>query len=327
MDEKIDILMATYNGAKYVKEQIDSILSQTYSNFRLLICDDVSNDGTYEILKEYEKKDKRVIVYRNEKNLGCLKNFENLLTKVQSNCYMFSDQDDVWYNTKIEDTLKKMVSDNADLVFTDLEIVDDKLNTKYDSFNKKMEYRRKILKLDDYNMVYLYNVVTGCTILSKKKYINKILPLPNNKNMLHDHFISLVVSLSGGKISYLDKATIKYRQHDNNQVGAKKYTSTLKSFDDVRNHLIEVKLSIFKEYVNINEMFDEKTRKLNVCAFEYYNYLKSVKNISIKYVNIYFKLYKYEKLSYILLYLFVFHFPIFGKIGFKLLKLFKKKKI
>ena len=79
--EEIDILMATYNGEKYLREQIDSILNQTYSKFRLLISDDCSQDKTREILKEYEEKDKRITVFYQEKNLGYVKNFEFLLRK------------------------------------------------------------------------------------------------------------------------------------------------------------------------------------------------------------------------------------------------------
>ena len=79
--EEIDILMATYNGEKYLREQIDSILNQTYSKFRLLISDDCSQDKTREILKEYEEKDKRITVYYQEENLGYVKNFEFLLRK------------------------------------------------------------------------------------------------------------------------------------------------------------------------------------------------------------------------------------------------------
>ena len=79
MDEKIDILLTTYNGEKYLKEQIDSILNQTYQNIQLIISDDCSKDSTREILKEYEQKDKRIKVFYQEKNLGYIKNFEFLL--------------------------------------------------------------------------------------------------------------------------------------------------------------------------------------------------------------------------------------------------------
>ena len=88
--EKIDILMATYNGEKYVAQQINSILEQTYTNFNLIISDDGSTDNTRKILEEYKQKDSRIQVYYQENNLGYIKNFEFLLTKVTSNIYMLS---------------------------------------------------------------------------------------------------------------------------------------------------------------------------------------------------------------------------------------------
>ena len=99
--DKIDILLATYNGEKFLREQLDSILNQTYKNFNLIISDDGSEDKTLQILKEYQEKDNRVIVYNHKKNLGVISNFEFLLEKVNSKYFMFSDQDDVWNNTKI----------------------------------------------------------------------------------------------------------------------------------------------------------------------------------------------------------------------------------
>ena len=103
MEEKIDILLATYNGEKYVQEQIESILNQTYKNIHLIISDDVSTDGTREILKQYEEN-KNITIYYQSQNLGYIKNFEFLISKVENNIYMLSDQDDVWLPEKIEKT-------------------------------------------------------------------------------------------------------------------------------------------------------------------------------------------------------------------------------
>ena len=88
MEEKIDILMATYNGEKYLKEQIESILNQTYKNIRLIISDDFSSDKTREVLKQYEK-DERIEIHLQETNQGYVKNFEYLLKQVKSNIYAF----------------------------------------------------------------------------------------------------------------------------------------------------------------------------------------------------------------------------------------------
>ena len=169
MEEKVDVLLATYNGEKYLKEQIDSILNQTYQNINLIISDDNSNDSTRKIIEEYKKIDNRIKTYLQDKNLGYIKNFEFLLTKVESNYYMLSDQDDVWLPEKIEKSMKTLKEKNADLVFGDLEVVDEKLNTIYPSFGDFMLLNRKINKyIDSYKVNYLYNCVTGCTIFSKK---------------------------------------------------------------------------------------------------------------------------------------------------------------
>lgn len=116
MEEQIDILMATYNGEKYLKEQIESILNQTYKNIRLVISDDCSKDRTREILKQYEQ-DKRIEVYYHEKNQGYIKNFEYLLKQVKNDIYMLSDQDDVWLPEKVEKSYKTLIDNDADMAF------------------------------------------------------------------------------------------------------------------------------------------------------------------------------------------------------------------
>ena len=138
MEEKIDILMATYNGEKYLKEQIESILNQTYKNIRLIISDDASKDSTPQILEEYRKKDSRIEIYLNKENRGVVKNIEFLLEKVEDEFYMLADQDDVWLPLKVEKSIETLKKQNADLVFGDLEVVDEKLETLYPSFGDFM---------------------------------------------------------------------------------------------------------------------------------------------------------------------------------------------
>ena len=196
MEEKIDILMATYNGEKYLKEQIESILNQTYKNIRLIISDDASKDSTPQILEEYRKKDSRIEIYLNKENRGVVKNIEFLLEKVEDEFYMLADQDDVWLPLKVEKSIETLKKQNADLVFGDLEVVDEKLETLYSSFGDFMLLNRKINKyIDSYKVNYLYNCVTGCTVLSKKEFIKKIIPIPTeSKYLIHDHWIGLIVA-------------------------------------------------------------------------------------------------------------------------------------
>lgn len=325
-DETIDVLMATYNGGKYLREQIESILNQTYKNIRLIISDDGSKDETVDIIKQYEKKDNRVIVFIQEKNLGYIKNFEFLLKKVENNFYMLSDQDDVWNNDKIELTYKKMKEDNSDLVFTDLEVVDSELNTIYPSFNEYMKLQRKIVKYDGVKRQYLYNCITGCTVLSKKEFIDKLIPFPNeSKYVAHDMWMGIVIAMYG-KMSYLNEKTIKYRQHGNNQIGTEKLSHSFTKFEDVRKLFINVKLGIFSTYVKNNDRFTENLKQINIQALEYYEKIKNCKIINFRYWNIFHKLYKNETIYYYCLSFIIMNIPILGKLLFEIKCLFKKGK-
>ena len=109
----IGIAMTTYNGEKYLKEQIDSILNQTVSDFELIVCDDVSSDSTMDILNDYAEKDDRVHVFRNEENLGFLKNFEKAIRICLdrgAEYVALSDQDDVWMKNHLEVLLNTISS-------------------------------------------------------------------------------------------------------------------------------------------------------------------------------------------------------------------------
>lgn len=325
MNEKIDVLLATYNGEKYLKEQIDSILNQTYSNIRLVISDDCSKDNTREIIKEYEEKDDRVISYFHEKNLGYVKNFEFLLTKVENEIYMLSDQDDVWLPTKIEHTYNKMVETNADLVFTDLEVVDENLKIMYPSFNDYMKLSRKIKKYkNNYRLQYLYNCVTGCTLMSKKKFLDMILPIPTqSKYAIHDTWIATAIA-NNGTVEYLDEKTILYRQHGNNQVGTEKVSHGFEKLDQVRELFINVKLGLFETYVQNDRIFNDKLKKENKEALEYFKMIQNKKNVNFRKWNVFHRLYKNETIYYYIINFFIMNLPGISRILFKIRKALKK---
>lgn len=331
MNEKIDILLPTYNGEKYIKEQIDSILGQTYKNIRLIIADDCSKDTTVQILKQYEQKDDRIQLNLQSQNVGCVKNVEFLLQKVESEYYMLADQDDVWLPEKVEKTLEKLKQENANLVFGDLEVVDQDLNTMYPSFGDYMLLNRKINKYINNNKLnYLYNCVTGCTLLAKKETIEKILPLPKkSKYVIHDYWIGLITSLNG-KVAYIPEKYIKYRQHGNNQVGTNKISHGFQKLDQVRELFINVKLGVFGTYVENNEKFPDELQKLNIEAYEYFKMIEKKKNINFRKWRIFHKLYKTETFSYYILNFIIMNLPVIGrplfKIRYTVLKLFKKRK-
>ena len=319
MEETIDVLLATYNGEKYLAEQIESILNQTYKNIRILISDDCSKDNTREIIKEYQKKDSRIHAYFQENNLGYIKNFEFLIKQVESNMFMLSDQDDVWLPEKIEKSAELMKRENADLVFGDLEIVDQNLKTINPSFNEYMLLKRKINKcIKNYKVNYLYNCVTGCTTLIKSKWIEKILPIPSNsKYVAHDYWIGIMIALEG-KLAYVEKPYIKYRQHGNNQIGTDKISHKFTKLEDVRNLFINVKLGVFGTFVENNSRFLGPVQDLNLKALRYYKMLQKKKNFNFKDWKIFHQLYKTETFRYYIENFIILNLPFIGKILFKI---------
>jgi len=319
--EKVDILLATYNGEQYLREQLDSIMCQTYSNFRLLISDDSSSDSTKEILEEYVEKDKRIIVFSQEKNLGVVKNFEFLLKRVENKYFMFSDQDDIWNENKIEKSIKVIEETKSDLVYSDLEVVDSSLNVTYSSYWKLKGFYKKIVKYNNFESLYLNNFITGCTMLSKKEFIDEVLPLPNtSKFILHDYWIPLILSQKH-KITYIEEPLIKYRQHKNNKVGSKKKTDELKSIDEIRKLFIQVKKEHFALFIENEEKFiDEKIKILNRQAMEYYEMLEKKKNFNFRKWKLFFKLYKYESFIYVMQNFMILNMPFITKILYKFKK-------
>ena len=316
--EKVDILLATYNGEKYLEAQLDSILTQTYSNFRLLISDDYSTDATREILQRYKNKDDRIILYYQDKNLGVVKNFEFLLNKVDNNYYMLSDQDDIWKKDKIEKSLKKIEETGAGLVYSDLEVVDENLNVIYESYWKLKGFTKRANKYNTFESFYLNNYVTGCTIISRKEFIKDILPLPNlSKYVLHDYWITLMVSQKS-KVVSISEPLIKYRQHKNNKIGSKRKSDELDSIEEIRKLFIDVKKEHFTVFIENEDKFqDDKIRKLNKEALKYYEMLEDKKNFNFKGWGLFIKLYKYENFMYN-----VKNFLILNMPG--LLKIFRK---
>ena len=297
--EKIDILLATYNGEKYLEAQLNSILSQTYSNFRLIVSDDFSSDSTRDILNRYKEKDNRIILYFQEENLGVVKNFEFLLNKVENKYYMLSDQDDIWKKDKIEKSLNTIEETGAGLVYSDLEVVDKDLNVIYESYWKLKGFTKRANKYNTFESLYLNNYITGCTMISRKEFIKDILPLPNiSKYVLHDYWISLIVSQKT-KIVSIKEPLIKYRQHKNNNIGSKRKSDELNSLKEIRKLFIDVKKEHFTVFIENEDRFkDEKIKNLNRDALSYFEMLEKTKHINLKKWGLFFKLYKYENFMY-----------------------------
>ena len=325
--EKVDILLATYNGARFLKEQLDSILNQTHTEFRLIISDDKSTDKTRAIIEEYAAKDNRIEYHFQKKNLGVIKNFEFLLKKVESDYFMFSDQDDIWKENKIELSLAKLKEDDADLVYSDLEVVDRDLKTIYKSYWKLKGLENKVKKYNNFEALYLNNFITGCTMLSKKKFIDLILPLPTkSKYVLHDYWVSLIVS-QHGVLTYVKEPLIKYRQHKDNKIGSRKRSDEITNFDELRYLFIDVKIEHFTVFVENEDKFTSmEMRRLAKEALIYFENLRRVNIINFSKWKLFFELYKYEDFGYKMQNFLILNIPILARPLTYLKKKFKKGK-
>ena len=312
--EQIDILLATYNGEKYLKEQLDSILNQTYTNFRLLISDDCSNDNTKVILKEYELKDSRIKIFYQEKNMGYIKNFEFLLKNVESDFYALSDQDDIWMPEKIEVAIKKIKENDANLYFSDLKLIDEYGKNIGESFWKEKGFYKKVLKDKTKKGLLLNNYVTGCTIVARKELLKEILPIPND--MMHDYWIAIVASKKG-KIVYDNVPHIQYRQHGDNQVGSKMKSKELNSLDEIRNMFIDIKIKHFTVLNENKTLFSLKEQKQNEKSLKYYKKLNKKKYINFSNWFLFYKLYKYENFKYYIANFIILNIPMIGRIIYK----------
>lgn len=261
----IDILMAVYNGEKYIKEQIDSIINQTLTNWRLVILDDCSTDSTIEILNKYkERYPDKIVIYRNEKNSGGAKeNFFKLIKLIKYNYVMFCDHDDVWNKDKIEKTYRCMLEleqkvaspQEPLLVHTDLSVVDENLKLIDQSMVKTQKlnvYDNRLCKL------LAQGSVTGCTMMVNANLINMMGDF-SNEIIMHDWWASLIAS-AFGKIAFLNESTILYRQHQNNQVGAKKVSSLRYILNKIL-HFKQVKKSIDDTYRQA-ELFYKKYKDI-----------------------------------------------------------------
>lgn len=221
--KRIAILLATYNGEAYLSEQLDSLLKQTHKDFEVFIRDDGSSDTSIEIVNEYCKKypDTFHLIEDKVHHRGARDSFMYLLKNVEAEYYMFCDQDDVWLPFKIEKSfdalrnLEKKIPGKPALIGTDLRVVDENLNTIYESFwvahGVIIDLRQK------FSYQHLGGMFAGCTQIFNKSARQSALPI-HPKAIMHDAWLTLCTS-AYGKCGNIKTPTILYRQHDNNSIG------------------------------------------------------------------------------------------------------------
>ena len=324
MQEKVDILMTTYNTEiKYLKQQIDSILNQTYKNICLLISDDNStNKEVQKTLKEYEEKDERIKVYIQDNNLGYIKNFEFLLKESTSNYIMYADHDDIWYENKVEKSLEELIKKDVDLVYVNAEQIDEDGQVIQKSYFK---YKNVPLIKGTNNLAISRCIGIGCSQLFTKSVKDKMLPYTENV-MAHDWLAAFIANENKG-ISYIEEPLFGYRLHNTNVFGGRSLEQNLKRWKDENGKSYKSYLKyreenvIDKAYLNGAKMCLEYAQKdqdkifLNKIIKYYENIKKS------RFINFHiFKFFRYlggrNLFKKLIKELIIFHFPVLGYLIF-----------
>ena len=324
MEKKVEILLTTYNSnLDFLKEQIDSILTQTYKNISLLISDDKSsNQEVIDLLKKYEEKDKRIKLYLQEKNLGYNKNFEFLLKCSGADYIMFCDHDDIWNSDKVEKSLKKILEEKVDLVYCNAE----QINEKGEIIQKNYFKYKNVPLINRKSHIAISRCIgIGCSQIITKDVKNKMLPFLDSV-IAHDWLASFIANENRG-ISYIKEPLFDYRLHNTNVFGGRNLSQNIKRWKEKNGKKYKSFLEYRKDVINraydsgIKMCFKYSKNKENqeFCkkAEEYYKKLYEVKTLNISKLPKYFQILNgknqgKKKIREIVL----FHLPIIAYLKF-----------
>jgi len=230
-DSTAVILMGTYNGGRFIREQLDSIAAQTHTDWRLLVRDDGSTDQTVTLLERAAADDRRIEILRDTKgNLGPPQNFSELCTAAETRGYpyiFFADQDDIWHPDKVAQSLAALRSEEDRspnttplLLHTDLTVVDEDRNVVDTSLMHYSGFHH--VAADPLRTLLVQNFVTGCSVACNRALLRLAAPIPSVA-IMHDYWFALCAA-AYGQLLYLPHATLEYRQHGDNQLGARRHT-------------------------------------------------------------------------------------------------------
>jgi len=285
----ISVAICTYNGEKYLEEQLRSVMEQSYNNLEIIINDDCSTDNTLDVAYALQKEDNRIKIYQNEKNLGFNKNFEKTLQYCNGELISLCDQDDIWDLDKIKKQYDLLKKTNSSLVYCNAWLI----NAQGDDLNQNLFSQLHVNPIRGNTQLGLIfdNCVSGNTMLFKKSLLNLIYPIPDI--IFFDRWIAFVASYDS-TIDVIEEPLIKYRQHGGNVTDVlreKKVKKTLKTKLDKRDKAFMVKVNQFKafiEFFNKHNIKNENTKIIEdiyneLCDYDKYYFNFKLYSIYKKY--------------------------------------------
>ena len=275
---KVSIALCTYNGVNFLPEQLRSFQQQTRPPDELIVCDDRSNDATVEIIEKFAQAAPfSVALHVNDENLGSTKNFERAISLCTGDFIFLSDQDDVWFPTKLEKfTAVFEQSKNVGMVFSDAELVGETLEPlghRLWDFSFPPEERRQAKAGKMVEVLLKKNVVTGATMAFRTTFRTMFSPIPTGiPNTIHDAWIALIIA-ANANVSFLEEPTIFYRQHAGQQLGIDwKYKQKIKQTSRRERYAESIgfqqkeqeRLIRFAEIIKFYPQFQKKTAEIRI---------------------------------------------------------------
>ncbi len=277
-EKLVSICMATYNGEKYLTEQLDSLVNQTYKNIEVIIQDDCSSDNTVNILNSYKEK-LNLTIFINENNLGYMKNFETVIKKANGEYIAICDQDDIWIDNKIEILVENIK--NSTMIYSDSLLIDENAKSLKLKFSQSL--KNNFISTKNPLAFLRDNCVSGHALLFKKELLKYIFPF--NENVFFDAWIAANAAGLNG-VKYIDECLVNYRQHTNNTLSKhnkKSNNSTNKKLSKAGKKLNNnnSKLVMINSFLNLKVLKKDEKDILNNLKNAYESFETSWFNIKL----------------------------------------------
>lgn len=254
----VSIALCTFNGERFLKEQLDSLINQSYPNLEIIAVDDRSTDNTLSILNQYKSQHHFIKVFQNETNLGFRKNFEKALSYANGDYIALCDQDDVWHPDKIKIQIGNIGSNV--LIYHDSSFIDEEGK----SLNKNLSDIMNLYRGNQCHHFLLENCVAGHTCFFRRSLLKDLLPLPTL--LYHDKWIAFVATATG-TIDYCKEALVNYRQHCTSTTDILKNKKTKKKSGLLKIKDLNAEIKILKDFLPddpfINKFYTLLVRRMN----------------------------------------------------------------